>query len=207
MSGFCIKNLKETDFTSADVITLLHLAFEERWQQGLHFSCAKMTAEEYEADTKVCESFVAIDQESAQLIGNSTIRIYRKPDRPAYGLFEYLAVRPDATRRGIASQLLQACIDYCQSQGAGFLMSDTATQAKSSVKFHFRNGFRLADIVSYPQTNYLSFVFKRPCDSSKPSSFIWKSRYCLAHVKLLLLYNENGSPTAISRAIAKIKHK
>lgn len=205
--GFIIKNLKETDFSYADVVALLHLAFEERWRQGLHFSCANMTAEEYEEDTRVCETFVAVDRESGRLIGNSAIRIYRKPDKPVYGLFEYLAVHPDAARRGIASQLLKTCIAHCQSQGAEFVMSDTATRAKSSVKFHFRNGFRLTDIVSYPQTNYLSFVFKRPCATSNPSSFTWKSRYLSSNIKLALLYNDDGSPTALARIIAKLKHK
>ena len=191
--GVIIKNRKDTDFSYADVVALLHLAFEERWRQGLHFSCAKMTAEEFEADTKVCELFVAVDRESGRLIGHSAIRIYRKPDKPVYGLFEYLAVHPDAARQGIASRLLNTCIDYCLSQGAEFILSDTATRAKSSVKF---------------QTNYLSFVFKRPCQASNPHSIIWKSRYFFAYVKLLLLYNDDGSSTAIARFISKLKsHK
>lgn len=206
--GVIIKNRKDTDFSYADVVALLHLAFEERWRQGLHFSCAKMTAEEFEADTKVCELFVAVDRESGRLIGHSAIRIYRKPDKPVYGLFEYLAVHPDAARQGIASRLLNTCIDYCLSQGAEFILSDTATRAKSSVKFHFKNGFQLADIYSYHQTNYLSFVFKRPCQASNPHSIIWKSRYFFAYVKLLLLYNDDGSSTAIARFISKLKsHK
>ena len=201
MSDFSIKKLKETGFSYQDIVELLHLAFEERWRQGLHFSCAKMTAEEYEADTKVCEVFIAVDQETGQLLGTASIRIYRKPDKPVYGLFEYLAVHPDASRRGIATELLHFCIDYSIHESAAYVMSDTATEAYSSVKFHFRNGFRLVDIVSYPQTNYLSFVFKRNSNESSPSKLKWKCRYLLARTKLTLLYKKDGSPTAIAKLI------
>ena len=208
MSNIVIKNLKDTSFSYEDVISLIHLSFREREEQGLHFSCSSMNAEEFAKDTKCGKTFVAVDFDSGRLIGTASVRIYEKAGKKKYGLFEYLAVHPEAARRGIASKLLHTCIRSCHEDGGIYILSDTATQAKSSVRFHFKNGFRLDDIVSYPMTNYLSFVFRRQCIGSKNSILVdqvfWKFRYIGAYLRLGLIYKKNGDKTRFTKIYNKL---
>lgn len=208
MQDIVIKNLKDTAFSHEDVIELIHLSFKEREAQGLHFSCSSMSGEEFAADTKSGKTFVAVDPDSGQLVGTASVRVYDKAGKKKYGLFEYLAVHPEAARRGIASKLLDTCIRSCHEDGGIDILSDTATPARSSVRFHFKNGFRLDDIVSYPMTNYLSFVFRRHCVRSKGEimrdRFLWKFRYLRAYMRLGLLYKSNGERTEFSKMYNKL---
>ena len=208
MPDIVIRNLKDSAFSHEDVIELIHLSFKEREAQGLHFSCSSMSGEEFAADTKSGKTFVAVDSDSGQLVGTASVRVYDKAGKKKYGLFEYLAVHPEAARRGIASKLLDTCIRSCQEDGGIDILSDTATPARSSVRFHFKNGFRLDDIVSYPMTNYLSFVFRRECVRSSSQiqrdRYLWKLRYMGAYLRLGLLYKKDGGRTWFSRMYNKL---
>ena len=118
MPDTIIKDLRDTAFSHEDVIDLIHLSFKKREEQGLHFSCSSMSGEEFAEDTKSGKTFVAIDSDSGRLVGTASVRVYDKPGKKKYGLFEYLAVHPEATRRGVASELLNTCIRSCQEEGA-----------------------------------------------------------------------------------------
>ena len=208
MTDISINYLEDSPFSHKDVVELIHLAFKEREEQGLHFSCSNISSEAYAEDTRAGRTIVAFDQSSKELVGTSAIRVYDKI--PRYGLFEYLAVRPEMARKGVATKLLQASIRYCIEKGADTVVSDTATSAKSSVKFHFKNGFKLDDIVSYPMTNYLSFVFRRNCHRSPEQVRLdqktWRLRYWGAYLRLCLLYKKNGEPALCSRIYSTIKN-
>ncbi len=209
MEPVVIKNLSETSFTNEDVVNLLHLSFKERLEEGLRFSCSFISAEEYSEDTKTGNTFVAIDKGTGQLIGTSFVRVYDKPGKPKYGLFEYLGVHPEAKRRGIASKLLQTCILSCARDGGEYILSDTSTRADSSVKFHFKNGFRLLEIASYPNTNYLSYIFRRPCVRTEKQSHLdkafWRWHFWIARFKLSLLYKNDGTPSFFNIIYKRIK--
>ncbi len=158
-----IKRLEQTSFTYGDVVSLIHLAFQSRKDEGIFFSCADITVEEYReklGDSGVV--FVAYDPENPTfLLGTAVTHIRRDRHGVQYGFNELLAVHPDARRMGVASALQKERIGFHKSAGTEYMQSDTAVSAESSVKYHLKNGYRKIALVSFPQTDYYSYVFRR----------------------------------------------
>ncbi|MBQ8070223.1 MAG: GNAT family N-acetyltransferase [Bacteroidales bacterium] len=179
-----VKRLDQTAFTVADVVELIHRAFKERKDEGLFFSCADISVEEYIEKVGNGVIFVAVDTVSGHLLGTGVTHFRKDKKGHQYGFNELLAIDPEARRMGIASAMLKARADYNLEKGSEYLASDTAVGADSSVKYHFKNGFRIVGMVSFPQTNYYSYVFRRQLKTDTFGQRLYtKGWYC----KLLYL--------------------
>lgn len=172
---------EEAGITFQQIADLMHASFQERVDSGLLFTCSKMSASDYENKLSGGTVIVAIDNDSGELLGTATVHIKTDRNGVIYGYNEYLGVSPKAKRLGIATKLLEQRIIIIIMAGGKYVMSDTACDATSSVKWHLKNGFAIYELESYRSTNYWSYVFIRPLSYSKKFSrnriklHFWKS--------------------------------
>ena len=165
-----IKQLPESGVSYGQLTDLIHEAFEERLQQGLNFTCSRMSAADFEDRMKDGVVFVALDEESGELLGTATVHV--KTDRKGrkYGYLEYLAISPKAKHCGVGSELARSWKEYLRKEGAPYVKSDTACRAESSVKWHLKNGFQIYAVKAYASTDYLSYIFIMYLDEAAKKS-------------------------------------
>ena len=201
-----IDTIKNTTVTYKQVIDLMHESFEERLEQGLHFSCSSMTEQYFTERTKGSEVIVAIDKDTRALLGTATFHIYelsRSMD------FEYVAIAPQCKGHGIATMIFtQYVLPMAESSGCGYILSTTATKADSSIRWHKKQGFRIIGQASFSDTNYYSYVFRK--------QLIHPSKWdCKAYTSLLSFYrmvitrmtrSADGSYTFLGRLKEQVLH-
>ena len=66
---------KSDEITWEELADLLHESFEERLQQGLHFSCSYLTASDLERKSQKSIVLTAIDEDNKVLAGTVTLTI------------------------------------------------------------------------------------------------------------------------------------
>ena len=165
----CFK--EETDISYKQIVDLLHDSFQERLEQGLHYTCSYITEEEYIQKTKGGSIFVAVDLETGDLAGTSTLNIYQD-NKSKYGYMEYVAIANKYKHQGVGSLLLQRLRHEAVAKaGCHYILSDTSTKANSAVVFHLKNGFKIVGFESYRSTDYWSYVFRMQLTSS----FLWEN--------------------------------
>lgn len=201
-----IDRLDASPFTYDDLIPLLHLSFEEHFDKGLQFTCSSMTKEQFMDKTKDGVVLVAWDPASDALLGTMTVEVKKDKQGLVYGYLEYLAISPSAKRLGIGSRLVQKCYDIIDEAKGSYVLSDTAVGAKSSVRWHLKNGLKIIGLESYRTTNYYSYLFRRQIATpSKWNNDLYvRCHYYLSYLKCKLLKKEDGSKTAVGNLLAKV---
>jgi lipopolysaccharide cholinephosphotransferase len=143
-------------------LSLIHSSFEERLKERMYFSCATFSEDEFRNHIRKGTTLIAIDEDTLDVIGTITYIIdERNGGKHRFAHIEYLASSKNARRKKIASTLFQVVIDECKSKGVQYLISDTAVRAKSSVKWHKKNGFRICGFANIPGRTYSSFIFRK----------------------------------------------
>lgn len=203
-----IKQIQDTNFSYKDVVDLLHEAFRERLEQGLNYTCSTMTEEQFRDKTANGIVYVAIDDETG-LCGTATLTI--KTDRKGvkYGYNEYNGIRSDMKGKGIGSMLYIYTERESRKNGCKYLLSDTSTKAKSAVKYHLKNGFKIIGLESYRSTNYWSYVFRRQLVPSKKwdNPIYCKWQYIKSWLFIRITRDINGKDTAVGRLYKRLKGK
>lgn len=203
-----IKLLPETNVTWQQLANLLHESFNERLEQGLHFSCSGMTAEQFEEKMKDGFVFVAIDKESDCLVGTATIHINTDKNGQLFGYHEYLAILPTVKHLGVGTQLALEWKAFLMEKGIKYVLSDTACDATSSVKWHIKNGFHIYALESYRSTNYWSYVFICFLDDSiRKNPIQLKLHYWLSCLFIKTTRHQDGSDTRPGKFYKTIKAK
>lgn len=203
-----IKYLPDTNISYNQLADFFHTAFKERLEQGLHFTCSDMTAEQFESKMKDGYVFVALNKETEGLVGTVTIHVNTDKRGNVYGYHEYLAVDPSAKHSGVGTRLAQAWTSMLLEQKAKYVLSDTACDATSSVNWHLKNGFYIYELESYRSTNYWSYVFIKYLDDSvKKSPFKIKMHYWRSWLFIRITRNQDGSDTTIGKLYKRIKSK
>ena len=203
-----IKTREEARFSYEQVVDLLHEAFQERLQQGLHYTCSSMTVERLKEKTKDGVIVCAIDQDTNRLVGVGVMN-FKRDGEHKYGYMEFGGVSSSAKRQGIGSKLMNARIQLAKDYGAEYILSDTSTQAESAIKYHLKNGFKIVGYESYRSTNYWSYVFR--LQLKKPSKWdnaaYRKIKFIQSYVFIKLTRTINGADTALGRIYKKLKCK
>lgn len=164
---------KDENTAWQELAELLHEAFQERLDQGLHFSCSFMTAEEIEQESKDCVVLVAVDKDDDnRLVGTVTL----KPLTEHKAEHCNLAVSPSCRHAGVATRLLKALEDLALQRGCDHIISDTAEQAHSSVAWHKKNGFYPISLHAFWDTNYYSIIFRKQLKHH----WLWSNRLLCA---------------------------
>ena len=201
-----VKLLTDTNITYQQIADLQHSAFEERLEQGLCFTCSKMSAKQFEEKMK--DVFVALNKDNNELLGIVSIHINTDKHGVIYGYHEYLAVHPKMKHSGVGTKLAQAWQNLLVEKGAKYVLSDTACDATSSVKWHLKNGFQVYELESYRSTNYWSYVFIKYLDlSSSKNAFFLKQHYWRSWLYIKLTRNKNGSDTSLGKLCKRIRAK
>ena len=160
--NLCYDVLESTGFSYDDLVNLLHIAFQERANQGLFFSCYNFTVDDYKRNTNGGTTFIAYDSDKHELYGMLALTLRRDKEGILYGNHEYLAVSPASQHTGVATRLFQLCEKRCIEMNASYILSDTAIGAKSSVRYHLKQGFQIIGYEAFSNTNYYSYIFKKP---------------------------------------------
>lgn len=209
MDDIQILRLEESPFSYEDIVGLLHLSFEERVKQGLLFTCSSMTVDEYAEKVKGGTVLIAVDNDRKTLLGTVSYLTGDDSKREKYAHLQYLAVLPGCKRGGIATLLFARVLEDLSVTDVKYIMSDTATGADSSVRWHKKNGFKIIGLKSSPRTNYYSYVFRRQLrtegfkDRLYSNGFACRCRLLLSRMRVKALYNADGS----SRKINRLQHK
>ena len=149
-----------TPWLLTSVLELLHESFKERIEAGLNYGCATFTLEELQSCCQDAILFIAYD-ESEEVIGVIILRIKNKAGF-YYAYQEYVAVSSTCKGYGLATHLFEEALKYCINSGVEFILSTTAVEAESSVRYHLKNGFKIYRLVSFRNRNYYSYCFIRP---------------------------------------------
>ena len=190
-----IKRLEETSFSYEDVASLLHTAFQERLDQGLSFTTSRMSSEEFKKRGETGIILVAFNPQNHQLLGTGMTHFQNDTDGTLYADEEHKGVLPTMKRTGVGSLIERELQNLAQQNGASFIISDTAVQAKSSVLFHLKNGFFKWKLTSYPSTSYYSYIFRKQLrpDRKWDCSLYRKLFFCRSCIQTFLIKKKDGS--------------
>jgi ribosomal protein S18 acetylase RimI-like enzyme len=201
-----IKRLEETDVTYEEIVSLMHDSFKERLDQGLNFTSCTMSVDEFKKRYSDGVIIVGFDKATNEMMAFYTFHLRTDKKGIKYGYLEQLAVSPKAKRSGIGTKMLAENCKIAASMGAKYMLSDTACDATSSVKWHYKNGFFDYELESYRSTNYWSKVFIKYLDESiKKSKFYLKLHYLSSWAFIKLTRHENGSDNLLGKLYKKIK--
>ena len=186
-----IKQLQDTPISYAQITDLMHESFEERLQQGLNFTCSTMTESEFTTTMSKGTVFVALDEDSGELLGTVTIKIKTDSKGRTYAYHEYLAVSPKAKHLGVATKLADVWKAYARENGVQYVKSDTATRAESSVRWHLKNGFQIYGVKAFPTTNYVSYIFIMYLDeATKKSPTFVRLHYLYSRIRYFFRFQK-----------------
>lgn len=176
-----------------ELANLLHDAFQERLDQGLHFSCSYLTPDDFEHISADAVVLVAIDKDNDRLVGTSSVVIHPNA-KGNWAYFQNTAVHPDYKHRGVGSKLEERRTEVARENGCQYVLGDTATRAKSSINMRKKYGFRIVGLKSWPNTNYYSYVFRKQLVPHPlwSNSLFCKIHYWLSALKCKLMYHPDG---------------
>ncbi len=177
-----------------ELAQLYHEAFQERLDQGMNFICSSFTPEYLEQHFDDAIILVALDKDQNDaLAGVAVLRIIHD-DRGTWGYFTDMGIKPSYKRCGIGSKLEAQRVAVAKENGCSFVMSDTAANAKSSVNWHYRNGFKLVELVSWPNTNYYSYNFRKQLvpDAKWDNPLYCKLQFWKSSIRCRMYHLENG---------------
>lgn len=184
---------KDDSISWEELTNLFHEAFQERLDQGLHFTCSYFTPEDLERRSANNTVLVAIDNDVGKLVGTVSIEIIND-DNGIWAHHLNLAVKPEYKGQGIATLLLKRLLAIAKANGCDYVISDTAVGAKSSVRWHLKNGFRIIELISWKSTNYYSYVFRQQLvhDSKWSNPLYCKLHFLKNSIQCRMYHLENG---------------
>jgi len=197
---------KDDNTSWEELANLFHEAFQERLDQGLHFICSDFTPDYLKRQSANDIILLAFDTENETLAGAAFVRIlHNKND--TWGYLSNMAIKPNYKRKGIGSKLESKRIEIAKSNGCSYVLADTAVGAKSSVDWHLKNGFRIIQMISWSNTNYYSYNFRKQL---KPHPLWSNSCFCRIHfwlsaLRCKLLHRENGEYTVFAQYLLCLK--
>lgn len=173
-----------------ELFDVMLAAFEERRQQGLNFQCLGFNLDDFIDEESGKSVSIARDCDmNDKVVGFQNVWV--EDDHAVSGL---IAIHPNYKRKGIGSMLFQKTQEFAKKNGISFLTAGTAVDAKSSVKWHLRNGFRIVELASWPNTNYYSYNFRKQLvyDAKWSNPLFCKIHYWLSALKCKLMYLPDG---------------
>ena len=177
-----------------ELAQLYHEAFQERLDQGMNFICSSFTPEYLEQHFNDAIILVALDKDQNDALAGVAVLRIKHDDRGNWGYFTDMGIKPSYKRCGIGSKLEAQRVAEAKANGCTYVMSDTAANAKSSVKWHYRNGFKLVELVSWPNTNYYSYNFRKQLvpDAKWSNPVYCKLQYWKSAIKCRMYKLANG---------------
>ncbi len=195
-----IKELSETKYTINDVHEFIKSVYEKRADVGIHFQALSKSTDAIVQ--RISENngvvFVAVDECTQELLGTGTV-LFRNDERQIpYAGFILAAVRPDVQGQGIGNLLRQRREECARERGCHYIISSTASNAESSIRYHLKNGAKKYGFSSSKNSDYYSIYFRKNLVGSfKGSSLYCFVRYQLTKFKTKLLFHADGTYTKL----------
>lgn len=211
-SDIIITSLEMTIFTIEDVHQLVDKAWRRWLDAGLDAVSFHLSPERFAQNMSKRKVFVAIDQESGELLGCHALKANRKKHSLSGS---FLAVRPKAQWHGVATRLLEEEMAIAIKAGYTHMLSATAPTAYWSVRWHLKNGYRIIGYRRSPQYNHPLYIFRRqlqPSSSffSRVSYYLYSSRlfcrlrYYATYVATCICKDNQGRLNIIGRFIDRM---
>lgn len=145
------------DFLYPKLLNLVHRSFEEHKKNGLLFTCSRYSIGDLQNKVLRGKCFVVLDS-SQNPIGLTSVSVRGN------GKFAYeniTAISPECKGMGLGTELYKIRKKYLIELGCEYMLSDTAVDATSSVKWHLEKcKCNLVGYKSFCSTNYYSYVFR-----------------------------------------------
>jgi len=144
---------------ASQVSSLLHESFEERRSQGIDFKCGHFSADDVINEFRSRGGFLLIASEDDKIVGTLSL-IEREKGQFIYASHDNLAISSSMKGKGVARRIFEEALRISKENNYDFLVSFTAVNAISSVKYHRRVGF-----IIYAKNfgiNYDSYSFIYP---------------------------------------------
>lgn len=164
-----------------DIAILLQDSFAERLRDGMNFTCATYNEEDVERVFSKASTIIGAYEEEI-LIGVVMLNGVTSKYGLRYASHENLAVASDVKGKGVASRMLTEVKNAAIEKGLDFVLSDTAEGAKSSIKYHLKNGFRIYGKRHFPGRNYDSVTFILPISWKGGLLSSWLGRKVLGQI-------------------------
>lgn len=197
--------IPKPDYISWESITdLLHLAYKERSDEGLHYGASTQSVEKTieRVGNGIC--FVAL--KGGDLIGTASLIIFNDKGRQN-GYFIQNGVHPNYKRLGIGSKLRDASIDFAKLNNFQAVYCDTAIQARSVVNWYLKAGWQKVAYCSHRDTNYYSVQFRLAIEGRKYSKVEAKIRFVISCILCKSIKKENGEFTKFGVILRRILRK
>lgn len=186
------------DFLYPKLLSLVHRSFEEHKKKGLLFTCSMYSIDDLQNKVLRGKCFVVLDS-SQNPIGLTSVSVRGN------GKFAYeniTAISPECKGLGIGTELYKIRKRYLIEQGCEYMLSDTAVDATSSVKWHLEKcKCSLYGYESFSRTNYYSYVFRE--DFVEVPFFQkrvkYKIRFLSSFVFCCLTKHKDGSYTSFGK--------
>lgn len=149
------------------IANLLHDSFAERLRDGMNFSCATYLEDDVQRVFSKATAIIGAYEED-ELVGVVMLNCVNTKVGFRYASHENLAVATKAKGKGVAGRMLKKLRMVAVENKLDFVLSDTAEGAKSSIRYHLKNGFLIYGKRHYPGRNYNSVTFILP--------ITWKGR-------------------------------
>ncbi len=202
-----VRERSEVSVPDTLLLALFKDAFREREEAGVFFPVSRWTTADMQEELSGAMVFVALDKDSGQLKGTCSLYPFQDRNGVLYGHVRHAAISSSAKNSGVGSILMSHIFDVAGNLGMDHLRSGTSVKAKSSVKWHLKNGFRIIGLMSSSKTDYYSFRFRKQLiPSSKWDNPIYcKCKFVLSAIEVLSTRKADGSPTFLSKVLQKKK--
>ena len=147
------------------------------------------------------KTLVAIETDSNTLMGTASIKFCTDSKGERYSFNKHAAVASIAKHQGIGSKLEKERIRIAREAGVDYIRTGTSVDAKSSVKWHEKNGFRKVGLVAASGRNYYSYVFRYQINPNSKfnSPFYCYMQYLKWSIWVRLTKKKGGEPTLIGK--------
>lgn len=185
-----------------DILSLVKEAYAQRAKEGISFTTLNYAIDDFLAERTDADYWFLAFDENKKLDGTARLTVKKNG-----GEICNFAVSPLCQGRHVGSELLQEANRFAKEHGLEYVMSWTAIRAKSSVRCHCNNGFRIIGIDVGLYQNYSSYIFR----NQLAPSFYWnciplvKLRYLKSYLKYRLAKKPNGQNSNVGNLILALK--
>lgn len=194
---------KPANISWETITELLHKAFAEHAEQGLHYSACDQTTE---ITRKRCENGICLVALSdGVLVGTGTVSFFCKRNKK-YGYLSQIAVLPNCKTQGIGTKLRDEIVEICFKNKVEAIYCNTSEKATKVVNWYVNAGWQKVGMYSYMGTNYYSIVFRYSIMGHKYALLRATLSYNLSEIICKLFWLEDGTLSYIGRFFQRIKY-
>lgn len=184
------------------ILIMIHESFEEHKKKGLNFTCSQYTMRDVKDRVLSAKYFIALSDDN-QILGLTSLS-----DMGEGKAYENIsAVSPKAKGTGIGTALYQTRSEFLKKNHYSCIISDTATNATSSVNWHLKKcGCHIIGYASFSSTNYYSFIFREDLNDRGwiVNHIVYPLHFLISYLATRLTKQQDGRYTKLGKIVRYI---